>query len=219
MKKMKKHFLLFLSLVLFLLTFSCKKYNPEDPWFSNFKHMNERLDGEWELVKFYINDSDSSAYLDIDTMNVAKFFKFVPTKEINSVEGEGELYIKSKSMNSYPDLIGACPSTWAFQNDTTKALVKLKYRFREGTLEGNSYFSIDYDVEQEVAAFNSNIFLFKPLKYTNRVFNNFYYRPIFPFAIRKCTKNSLIIQHENLTANLDDLNSDKKYRYEFKKIN
>ncbi len=120
---MKKQYILFLSFLLLVLTFSCRKHNDEDPWFSHGgKHLNDRLEGEWELVSLHINEQDLFSFseddvyedfsylLDIDTMNIAKFFKFVPAHKQSKVEGTGDLYIRTKKMTSYPEKVGISQS-------------------------------------------------------------------------------------------------------------
>ena len=205
-------------LLLLVILWSCGKHNPEDPWYPHFKHMNKRLEGEWELVKLYIDGEDSSVYLDIDTMPIARFFKFEPTKEINEVEGEGILYLKSKNMENYPEKVGACPSDWVTVDDSSKkAIVKLTYKFREGSKKGSSYFKYGFTDIEEISAFTPETAVFKPLKFTNIIFNNFYYRPFYSHSIARATKHDFIIQ-SNFYYNPFDIYSSKKYRYEFKKI-
>lgn len=208
---MKKANFIFLSL---LLLFSCKKHNPEDPWYPHFKHLNERLEGEWELVKLYINGEDSSAYLDIDTMSIARFFKFEPTENISAVQGKGILYIKTKNMEDYPDQIGACSSNWATDTDSSqKSLTKLSYLFREGQKSGSNFFKLYYTETEETLSFPSGTVSFKPVNGIFDGFNNFYYRPFYSHSIRKATKKNFIIEGSTYKGSLV-----KRYRYEFKKI-
>ena len=228
---MKIKFFILLSLSLGFVLFSCKKYNPEDPWFSHGgKHLNDRLDGEWELVSLHINQQvmstfsendvyeDYSNLLDVDTMNIAKFFKFVPTKKINKLEGEGDLFIRTKSMISYPEKVGISLPFLHDLNDTNVGLAKLTYKFREGS-KSPDFFKFDAKDVDTVDFLTSNDAVFKPFD-EYFVFNNFFYRYFYNFQIIKATKKELILYRSIcLNPELAKEATYRRYRLTFKKIN
>ncbi len=219
---------LILSLFLFIIgvsLFSCKKHNPEDPWFSHGgKHLNERLEGEWELVSLHIIKNtkypfdqdeeyeDYSNLLEIDTMNIAKFFKFVPTKNINKTEGEGEVFIRSKNMPSYPEKVGISQSLLLDLSDTNVALAKLTYLFKEGKVK--NFFRFRFADITLVDTLTPDIPVFKPFD-EYFVFNNFFIKSFDDFEIWKATQKELIL-YNDLT--LDGSPFYRRYRLAFKKI-
>jgi hypothetical protein len=184
---------------------SCGKLNPEDPYLPHFNHLNERLEGEWELEKIYINLEDSSSYLDIDTINIARHFKFVPTTKKNALEGEGNFFIKSSDMAEYPEKIAISLSLTNNYLDTNYANASMKYRFREGTANGKSYMQISFVNIELVDENFPSLPTFKPI-FKNKIIDNFYFISDPKFSIIKATKNKLILLGSALT------------RYEFKKI-
>ncbi|MES2588476.1 MAG: hypothetical protein V4622_05795 [Bacteroidota bacterium] len=226
---MKKVILSIFVLISGISLFSCKKYNDEDPWFSHGgKHLNERLEGEWELVSLHIIEEaafpfdkdeeyeDFSNLLDIDTMNIAKFFKFVPKEEDSDVEGNGELLIRSKSMSSYPEKIGIGLSNDNNINDTNVALAKLKYLFREGSKNGISFFQFKYIEVDTIDSLTPDIPCFKPFD-EYFLFNNFF-KYIYTFEIAKATKKELILYYNVQLIDNNPSATYRRYRLTFKKI-
>ncbi len=221
-----------LKYVLFFVFFgtiiiSCKKHNDEDPWYPHFQHLNDRLEGEWELVALKVKEQVLSDYskddvfenysyfLDIDTTNIAKFFKFVPTAKQSKVEGRGDLFVKTKSMKEYPEQIGICLSLLLDLSDTNVALAKLKYEFREGS--NKNYFRISFDEIVPVANLAPEIPTFKPVD-GYFVFNNFYIKSYVDFLIKKATKKELILYYGvPLDQGLGANGKYRRYRLTFKK--
>ncbi len=211
-----------------MFTFSCKKHNDEDPWFAHRgKHLNECLEGEWELVALHVNEQvystfsandyfeDCSNLLEIDTMNIAKFFKFVPTKEIGDLEGKGNVYIRTKSMPSYPDKLGISLNLQQNMNDTNVGLGNFTYHFREGS--NNPFFKFGVENIDTVDVLDASVITFKPLD-EYFVFNNFFYRNFYDFEIKKATKNELIL-YNSVTKESGVNALYRRYRFTFKKIN
>jgi hypothetical protein len=212
-----------------LLIVSCKKHNPEDPFLPHFKHLNERLDGEWELVSLHINEQVLSTFskddvyenysylLDIDTVNIAKFFKFVPLENGNKVQGSGNLYIKSKSMKEYPDKIGISQNMLHDITDTNIATAKLKYSFLEGATD-KDYLKFDVTMVEGLDNLPIDIPTFKPID-GYFVFNNFFLRYFFDFKIKKATSKELILYRSiALNPELAEHATYRRYRLIFKKI-
>ncbi len=212
-----------------ILTFSCEKHNPEDPWFSHGgKHLNERLDGEWELVSLHIIKNayppfelddeyeDFSNLLDIDTMNIAKFFKFVPKEEDSDVEGNGEMLIRAKSMQNFSEKIGINLSLNKDVNDTNVGLSKIKYLFREGKKNGDSFFQFKFIEVDTVDTLTPDVPIFKPYD-EYFIFNNYFMKPMYTFHIAKATKKELILYY-NLHLGVGESYPYNRYRLTFKKI-
>jgi hypothetical protein len=197
---------------------SCGKLNPEDPFLPHFNHLNERLEGEWELIAIFVNTEDSSSYLKIDTMKIARYFKFVPTAFKYKLIGEGNLFIKSKATDEYPLKIGISQSENGDLTDTNFAMASLSYRFIEGSKISENYFSFSFDNVEKIESSSSTVPFFKPIG-KDRVINNFYILPHHSFEIKKATKKHLV-----LTANIkQEVNEPNlyiftKYRFEFKKM-
>jgi hypothetical protein len=224
--KLKKAIFYFCIITILL---SCKKHNPEDPFLPHFNHLNDRLEGEWELVALHINEQVYSTFskddvyenysylLDIDTVNIAKFFKFVPTENGNKVEGKGELYIKSKNMVDYPTKVGISQNMLHNINDTNVATAALTYSFLEGSTD-KDFFKFDATYIEDVGSLTSETPTFKPID-GYLVFNNFFLRYFLDFKIKKATKKELILYRSlSLNPELAEHATYRRYRLTFKKI-
>lgn len=212
--------LIFILFLTSIIINSCKRHNPEDPYYPHFKHLNSRLKGEWELVKIVIDGNDSSVYLKIDTVPIISYFKFEPKSKYTSHSGNGFLYIKTKNMKEYPERVGTFridDGHTGTKNDTVYALTKLAYSFYEGKIE-NNYFGFGSSGEEEITSTSNLAPVFKPISY--KIFNNFYFldrRGSFnEYKIMKATNKRLILENKFEFTNIPYIY--RNYRLEFRKI-